>query len=346
MNPWIEVAPEDYEAHMTSPAVAQLGVLADILARDLAKLHPRSLLVVGCATGNGLQHVDPAVTPRLTGVDVNPEFLAVARGRYAGRLPGLELVQGDILDPALEPGAFELVHAALIFEHVPWQAALRRVAGWVAPGGILSVELQLPSDQVAAVSPTAIASRYPDIARDMRLIDTDEFASLARQLGLRAQTSERIPLPQGKAFLASRFAREDRPAREGRPAPAGPSVALVVRLEPVHHVPDLTAVGLEGEILTRPGQVGLEPGQSFGQAAGVGGQLVVLSRVDDEPDGLAVPCQGVRQLLTLRHQHVGVGRAVLEEKRGIDAFRPARGGAALVRVPIRGGRGAEHAADV
>jgi len=207
MNPWIEVAPADYEAHMTSPEVAQLPVLAEIIARDLAAYRPRSLLVVGCATGNGLQHIDPAVTMRVAGLDVNPDFLAVARQRHCARLPGLELIQGDIFDPALAPGAFELVHSALVFEHVPWQPALRRVAGWVAPAGVLSVVLQLPSAEVAAVSPTAIANRYPDIAREMRLIDPIDFAALARELGLTEEASARIPLPGGKAFLATRYRR-------------------------------------------------------------------------------------------------------------------------------------------
>ena len=207
MNPWIEVAPADYEAHMTSPAVAQLPALADVLARDLALYRPGSLLVVGCATGNGFEHIDPAITARVTGVDVNPTFLAVARERHSPRLPGLELIRGDILDPALAPGTFALVHAALIFEHVSWQAALRRISGWVAPGGVLSVVLQLPSAEVAAVSPTAAASRYPRIAQEMRLVDPGEFLEAAQELGLGAQSAQHIPLPQGKAFLATRWRR-------------------------------------------------------------------------------------------------------------------------------------------
>ncbi len=207
MNPWIAVAPADYEAHMTSPAVAQLAVLSGILARELALLRPGSLLVVGCATGNGFEHIDPRVTGRVVGIDVNPGFLAVLRERHGGRLRGLDLYAADVLDPALEPGTFELVHAGLIFEHVPWQPALRRMAAWLRVGGALSVVLQLPSADAPPVSASVIAARYPGIGETMRLVDATDFGGVASELGLVPEASEQIPLPEGKAFLATRYRR-------------------------------------------------------------------------------------------------------------------------------------------
>ncbi len=207
MNPWIAVEPADYEAHMTSPAVAQLPVLSDILARDLAACRPASLLVVGCATGNGFEHIEPRVTGRVVGIDINPAFLAVLRERHGRRLRGLDLFAEDMLDPALEPGAFDLVHAALIFEHVPWEAALHRMTGWVRPGGVLSVVLQLPSAESAPVGATVIAARYPEIGETMRLVDPAEFEAAARGLGLALEESQRLSLPQRKAFLAARWRR-------------------------------------------------------------------------------------------------------------------------------------------
>ncbi len=207
MNPWISVEPGDYEAHMTSPTVGQMPALAGILARDLATYRPRSLLVVGCATGNGFEHIDPGVTVRVTGIDINPAFLAVLRGRHGARLQRLELIAGDVLDPAVEPGTFDLVHVGLLFEHLPWQPALRRVADWVAPAGVLSVVLQLPSAEAAPVSPTSIARRYPRLAETMQLVDPGEFMAAAGILGLAPDAGERLPLPQGKAFLATRYVR-------------------------------------------------------------------------------------------------------------------------------------------
>ncbi len=207
MNPWIAVAPADYEAHMTSPAVAQLPVLSGILARDLAALRPASLLVVGCATGNGFEHVDPRVTAQVVGIDINPGFLAVLRERHGGRLRGLDLFAADVLDPGLEPGAFELVHAALVFEHVPWQPALRRIAAWVRPGGTLGVVLQLPSPEAEPVSASVIAARYPEIGATMRLVDVVAFAGAAGELGLEETARERLPLPQGKGFLVLHYRR-------------------------------------------------------------------------------------------------------------------------------------------
>jgi hypothetical protein len=47
------------------------------------------VLLLGCSTGNGLARVDPTVTRRLTGVDLNPEYLARLRDRFPD--PGFEL---------------------------------------------------------------------------------------------------------------------------------------------------------------------------------------------------------------------------------------------------------------
>ena len=61
-NPWRNIPETDYVGHMSHPSVNQRSVLNRLMRAALADVHPRSLLVLGCSTGNGLEHVDPTVT--------------------------------------------------------------------------------------------------------------------------------------------------------------------------------------------------------------------------------------------------------------------------------------------
>lgn len=125
--------PEDYEAHMASAEVGQWQVLNRILAEDLSRFQPSSLAVLGCATGNGFEHIDPRITKRVIGIDINPRYLARLRERHQHRLAGLELIESDVLEAELPPGSVDLVHAALIFEYLDPAAALARIT----PGSAL-----------------------------------------------------------------------------------------------------------------------------------------------------------------------------------------------------------------
>jgi 2-polyprenyl-3-methyl-5-hydroxy-6-metoxy-1,4-benzoquinol methylase len=58
-----------------------------------------------------------------------------------GDEPNLEVRGADLLDVELPEGAFDLIHARAVLEHVPDRApALARIARWLAPGGWLVVE--------------------------------------------------------------------------------------------------------------------------------------------------------------------------------------------------------------
>jgi hypothetical protein len=71
-NPWLSIPAADYEAHMASPEVGQLQFLNAVFKETLARQRPKSLLVPGCATGNGFEHIDFTVTRRIVAVDINP----------------------------------------------------------------------------------------------------------------------------------------------------------------------------------------------------------------------------------------------------------------------------------
>src|SRR5436305_1198864 len=143
-NPWLSIPLEDYEGHMDSPSVQQSTALAGLFKRALDQYLPCSVAVLGIAGGNGLEQIDCAATKRTVGVDINQRYLDEVERRFgSGRLAGLELYCHDLGGRKFNLAPVELVHAALIFEHVGLGLALENALSLVAPGGHLSVILQL-----------------------------------------------------------------------------------------------------------------------------------------------------------------------------------------------------------
>lgn len=206
-NPWLGIPLSDYLGHMGSPVVDQEPVLNRLLGEAVARSRPAAVLVLGCSTGNGLEHVDPAVTRRVVVVDVNAVFLRVLVERFPHPAFALEVLCADAATAVFEPNAFDLVHAALLFEYVDWPSLVPRLAGTLRPGGTLSVVVQLPSASTPAVTPTGFTSLLA-LESIFRFVDADLLVGTAAGVGLTLEQRRTEPLKSAKAFEVLRFTRE------------------------------------------------------------------------------------------------------------------------------------------
>jgi SAM-dependent methyltransferase len=198
-NPWLDIPLADYVGHMCSPQVGQHPVLNALLKEALTRASPRSVLVLGCSTGNGLEHVDPGVTSRVVAVDINPAYLERLTERFPAPPFALEARCTDLAACAFEREAFDLVHAALIFEYVDWSRVLPRVAESMRPGGVLSVVLQRPSQATPAVTPTPFAT-LRSLESIFCFVDPDVLVTEAAALGLHLESRRTQTLESSKAF--------------------------------------------------------------------------------------------------------------------------------------------------
>lgn len=205
MNPWVALPLDDYEGHMGSPGVDQLAPLADLFGEALIRLRPRSVAVLGVAGGNGLEHVDGTLTTRVVGIDVNPGYLDATRRRFPD-LRGLELLCADLESDVLLLEPVAMVHAALVFEHAGTAQCLDTAVSLVSPGGHLSVVLQLPSTEHAAVTPSPFAS-MASLADDFAFVDPHQLRRGLARRELRLTHQARRILSTGKAFWSGYFER-------------------------------------------------------------------------------------------------------------------------------------------
>ena len=102
----------------------------------------RRVADLGCGTGRTAAWLRAHGVAAIDGVDVTPEMLEAARARGAHD----RLVEGDVADTGLEEGAYDLVIASLVDEHLGDLGPLYREARRLAePGGLLVLRLLPPA---------------------------------------------------------------------------------------------------------------------------------------------------------------------------------------------------------
>jgi trans-aconitate 2-methyltransferase len=126
----------------------------DLLAR-LPIEAPRTVVDLGCGTGNVAQ-ILAARWPhaRIVGVDYSAAMLAVAIAATEGATQH-EWIEADLADWAPRDPVTVVFSNAALHWHDDHATLFPRIFGWVAPGGMLAV--QMP-DQYAAPSHVALAA--------------------------------------------------------------------------------------------------------------------------------------------------------------------------------------------
>jgi SAM-dependent methyltransferase len=202
-NPWTVVQAADYERHMGPEGLDQRGALAAVFQEAYLAAQPGRLLVLGCGTGNGLEHVDPSVTARVAGVDVNLQYLGIARQRFFHLGPRLELYCAEAERFRAAPGAFDLVHVPLLLEYVFAEVLVRRVAEWLAEGGSCTTIVELPGGE----GPEAPSKALRLIERAKRRVPPEELEQLFEHYGLPLRRERTLPLSHGHRFWVGSFGR-------------------------------------------------------------------------------------------------------------------------------------------
>jgi ubiquinone/menaquinone biosynthesis C-methylase UbiE len=123
----------------------QASLEVPMLVRALRLPKRARILEIGCGRGIALPPLSRLLEPvRLTGLDIEPAFLAAARARLDSLGIDAELVPGDARALPFPAGSFDLVIDFGTCYHIARpQAALGEVARVLAPGGRFVHETKL-----------------------------------------------------------------------------------------------------------------------------------------------------------------------------------------------------------
>jgi len=196
-NPWLKIPPGDYEGHMSHPDVGQAEVLSRITGDILEEFQPEHFAILGCSTGNGLEHVRNEITRHIYAIDIQPEYIAIVREKFAP-LKGLHCIILDIDREELPFQNIDLFHAALVLEYVSIEPALRKMSGTLKTSGILSVVIQ-ENINTPHVSPTLFTS-LTQLNTITKAVDENDLNRMAESYGMGLIRCREMEIRKGKLF--------------------------------------------------------------------------------------------------------------------------------------------------
>lgn len=135
-NPWEEIDLNDYENHMSLGSIYQLQTMNQMMREQFCEYNVNSVMILGVAGGNGLEHIDKEKIRTVYGVDINRDYLNECVKRYSALGDIFKPVCADLTDSSSELPCAELLVANLLIEYIGYECFQRVVnkvnAGYVS----------------------------------------------------------------------------------------------------------------------------------------------------------------------------------------------------------------------
>lgn len=120
-NPWEEIPLTDYENHMKLDSVMQLQAMNEMMKGQFDTYPISSVMILGIAGGNGLEHIQKDKFERVYGVDVNSSYLKEVIHRYPDLDGLLECLCINLIDGTNKLPKADMVIANLLIEYIGYE---------------------------------------------------------------------------------------------------------------------------------------------------------------------------------------------------------------------------------
>lgn len=183
-------------------SVFQLQAMNEMMKEQFYAYPVNSVMILGIAGGNGLEHIDKQVFSRVYGVDINKKYLNACKDRYPGLQGILETIHADLTCKASSLPEAELVVANLFIEYIGYEC-FQKVVSQVKPKHVSCI-IQINTD-ISFVSDSPylpVFDRLDEVHHQMR---EEELADAMSQIGYRKEAQTERALPNGKKLVRMDF---------------------------------------------------------------------------------------------------------------------------------------------
>ena len=196
-NPFLDIPLDIYEKHMSLDTVQQLQILNRIMKKQLNSYEVNSVMILGIAGGNGLEHIDIEKTDTVYGVDINETYLEACRQRYPGLNGHFKTLCVDLTNKEAELPKATLVIANLFVEYIGYAAFAQHMK--VLSPQFISVIIQI-NEQEAFVSESPYIHAFDRVSEVHHQLEENKLCNSLSEIGYTKLYREDIPLPNGKKF--------------------------------------------------------------------------------------------------------------------------------------------------
>ena len=203
-NPWEEISLSDYENHMKLNSVMQLQNLNQMMKGQLNAYSVSSVMVLGVAGGNGLEHIDRIKFEKVYGIDINSDYLNEVRNRYFNISDILKCMQINLLEETEKLPKAELVIADLLIEYIGYDC-FKKAVEQVQPKYVSCI-IQINTDD-NFVSDSPYLHSFDGLEQVHHLIDEISLEQTMLEVDYHIIKTLECLLPNGKKLVQIDFER-------------------------------------------------------------------------------------------------------------------------------------------
>ncbi len=201
-NPWEEIELSDYENHMKMDSVMQLQSMNTMMKNQINQYPIKTVMVLGIAGGNGLEHVDTQKIQKVYGIDINHEYLQKCAVRYKKLEDVLECICIDLTDKNIYLPHADMVIANLLIEYIGYKC-FQNVIMHIKPIYVSCI-IQINTED-SFVSDSPYLHVFDGLDKVHHQMQEDELTTGMKSIGYCLTEKMEQSLPNGKKLVQLDF---------------------------------------------------------------------------------------------------------------------------------------------
>ena len=198
-NPWEEISLETYEKHMSLDSVKQLQLMNRIMKSQFEDYPVDTVMILGIAGGNGLEHIDIKKYKKVYGVDINELYLQETQKRYSNLADILQCLHLDIVCETEKLPQSQLLVANLLIEYIGYDAFVRAVN--IINPEYISCVIQINTDEEMWVSDSPYIHAFDGLDEIHHQKESDVLNEKMNSIGFKLILQDMTELPNSKALV-------------------------------------------------------------------------------------------------------------------------------------------------
>lgn len=201
-NPWNDIDLTAYENHMSLEHVYQLQTMNEMMKEQFDSYPVETVMILGIAGGNGLEHIAPHQFHSVYGVDINPDYLNECRQRYPVLADTLHLICADLLDENVRLPRAELLVANLLVEYIGYEC-FQKIVKLVNPQ-VVSCVIQI-NTETSFVSDSPYLHVFDRLEEVHHQMEERALVDCLLEIGYTQKQVKNKALPNGKKLVQLDF---------------------------------------------------------------------------------------------------------------------------------------------